>query len=154
MGAHGLCVHRRPLLLHWGFRDTLPPWCADVLGTGAGGRVTFLGEASPTLSFPTYNMQATRGRTVSHTRYPYHEALSPSRTPAPGPRDPVMKPRPSPWHAKRLFDGSCLKATVHPRQASSTIRPLQGPVCLCIVLSLYEDLSPLVPQEDAQRTEL
>lgn len=83
-----------------------------------------------------------------------HKALSPSRTPTLGPRDLGMKPRPSPWHDKRLFDGSFLQATLHPRQASSTIRPLQGPICLCIVLPIYEDLSPSVLQEDAQRTKL
>lgn len=43
--------------------------CSALGGGVSGGWVAFLGEAFPTLSFPTYNMQATRGRTVSHAGY-------------------------------------------------------------------------------------
>lgn len=47
-----------------------------------------------------------------------------------------MKPRPSPWHDLRLLGGAFLKAPVHPRRATSTLRPLPGPVCLSMYCSV------------------
>lgn len=51
-----------------------------------GGREAPLGEASPTLSFPTYIACRLQGA---------HEVLNPARTSTSGPQDLGMMPRPS-----------------------------------------------------------